>query len=83
MSSKHNGIGNSVMSGIGVFFTSGKSTGISGSLGCMVVYLYAGLIIIPLIRSPAEMMALRPFTGALLDYLHSFLADTLGPRGQP
>ena len=64
--------------GMGIFVTSGELIGISGSLGCVISYICAGLIIIPVMRCLAEMVSVRPVSGALMDYPHIFVDEALG-----
>jgi amino acid permease len=53
---------------MGIFVTSGELIGISGSIGCVISYICAAFIIIPVMRTIAELMAIRPNSGALMDY---------------
>jgi amino acid transporter len=64
--------------GIGFFVTSGELIGISGALGCAISFICAGLVIIAVMRTLAEMVSVRPFSGALIDYPHTFVDPALG-----
>ncbi|KAI9800303.1 MAG: Cationic amino acid transporter 2 [Piccolia ochrophora] len=64
--------------GIGLFVTAGNLVGLSGSLGCVISYIVAGLIITAVMRSLAEMVSVRPLSGALIDYPHTFVDPALG-----
>jgi yeast amino acid transporter len=63
---------------MGVFVTSGELIGISGSLGSVMGWIGGGLIVIPVMRSLAEMVSVRPVSGALMDYPHTFVDEALG-----
>jgi amino acid transporter len=63
---------------MGIFVTSGELVGISGSVGCVVAYICAGLIIIPVMRSLAELASVRPVSGGLMDYPETFVDEALG-----
>jgi amino acid transporter len=54
--------------GLEIFVTSGELIGISGSVGCVISYICAAFIIVPVMRTIAELMAIRPTSGALMDY---------------
>ena len=64
--------------GIGFFISSGELIGISGSLGCVISFICAGLIVIAVMRTLAEMVSVRPVSGALIDYPHTFVDPALG-----
>jgi len=64
--------------GIGIFVTTGELIGISGSLGCVVSFIGAAFIIIPVMRTLAELVSVRPVSGALFDYPHTFVDEALG-----
>ncbi|KAG9230141.1 amino acid permease/ SLC12A domain-containing protein [Amylocarpus encephaloides] len=64
--------------GIGIFVTSGELIAISGPVGCVIAYIWAGLIITGVMRSLAEMVSVRPVSGALLDYPHVFIDEAAG-----
>jgi amino acid permease len=71
-------IGFSGTVGIGLFVTSGELIAISGSLGCVLAFIFAGLIITGVMRSLAEMVSVRPLSGALMDYPHTYVDEALG-----
>jgi Amino acid permease len=64
--------------GVGLFVTSGELIGISGSAGCVIAYAFAGLIVTAVMRSLAEMVSVRPVSGALMDYPSVFVDPALG-----
>ena len=64
--------------GIGLFVTSGQLIGISGSAGCVIAFIGAGLIVIAVMRTLAEMVSVRPLSGALIDFPHTFVDPALG-----
>ena len=71
-------IGFSGIIGIGLFITSGELIAISGSLGCVLAFIFAGVIITGVMRSLAEMVSVRPLSGALMDYPHTYVDEALG-----
>jgi len=64
--------------GVGLFAASGELIGISGSAGCVLAYAGAGLIITAVMRSLAEMVSVRPISGALMHYPRVFVDPALG-----
>ncbi|ERF68588.1 hypothetical protein EPUS_04686 [Endocarpon pusillum Z07020] len=64
--------------GIGLFVTSGQIISISGSGGCVISFVVAGLIVIAVMRTLAEMVSVRPLSGALIDFPHTFVDPALG-----
>src|SRR5437762_2055606 len=64
--------------GAALFVTSGQLIGISGSLGYVVSYICAALIVTGVMRSLAEMVSVRPVSGALMDFPHTFIDPALG-----
>ncbi|KAI9771279.1 MAG: Cationic amino acid transporter 2 [Geoglossum simile] len=64
--------------GIGFFISSGELIGISGSLGSVISFICAGLVVIAVMRTLAEMASVRPLSGALIDYPHTFVDPALG-----
>lgn len=64
--------------GIGLFVTSGQLIGISGSGGCVISFVVVGLIVIAVMRTVAEMVSVRPLSGALIDFPHTFVDPALG-----
>ena len=64
--------------GVGLFVTSGELIGISGSAGCVIAYAFAGLIVTAVMRGLAEMVSVRPVSGALIDYPSIFVDRSLG-----
>ena len=72
------GIAFSETIGVGLFITSGKLIGISGSAGCVLAYAGAGLIVTAVMRSLAKMVSVRPISGALMHYPSVFVNLALG-----
>lgn len=64
--------------GIGFFVSSGQFIGISGSPGSTIAFLCAGFIVVSVMRSLAELVSVRPVSGALLDYPDTFVDEALG-----
>jgi amino acid permease len=64
--------------GMGLFVTSGQLISISGSGGCVISFAVAGCIIIAVMRTLAEMVSVRPLSGALIDFPHTFVDPALG-----
>lgn len=64
--------------GIGLFQTSGEIIALSGSVGALLAFIFAGLVVFSVMRSLAEMASVRPVKGALMDYPHTFVDEALG-----
>ena len=64
--------------GIGLFQLSGEIITLSGPVGALLAYLFAGLTIFAVMRSLAEMASVRPVSGALMDYPSVFIDEALG-----
>jgi amino acid transporter len=64
--------------GAGLFVTSGQLITISGSLGYVIAYIAAALIVTGVMRSLAEMVSVRPVSGALIDFPHTYVDPALG-----
>ncbi|KAF2803245.1 uncharacterized protein BDZ99DRAFT_453470 [Mytilinidion resinicola] len=64
--------------GIGLFITSGELIAVSGSAGCVLGYAIASLIVVGVYRCLAELVSVRPLSGALIDYPHTFVDPALG-----
>ena len=58
--------------------TSSEYIAISGAPGALISYVYAGLVIISVMRCLAELVSVRPVSGALIDYPHTFVDPALG-----
>jgi yeast amino acid transporter len=58
--------------------TSGELIAISGSAGCVISFVVAGLIVIAVMRTLAEMVSVRALSGALIDFAHTFVDPALG-----
>ena len=72
------GIAFSAAVGIGLFQTSGQIIALSGPVGALIAYLFAGLTIFAVMRSLAEMVSVRPVSGALMDFPGVFVDEALG-----
>ena len=44
----------------------------------MISFVVAGLIVIAVMRTLAEMVSVRPLSGALIDFPHTFVDPALG-----
>ena len=64
--------------GVGLFVTAGELIPISGSAGCVIAYACAGVIVTAVMRSLAEMVSVRPISGALMHYPRVFVDPALG-----
>ncbi|KAF6221837.1 hypothetical protein HO133_001805 [Letharia lupina] len=64
--------------GVGLFQTSGQIIALSGPVGALLAYLFAGLTIFAVMRSLAEMASIRPVSGAIMDYPDVFVDEALG-----
>lgn len=64
--------------GIGLFVTSGELIAIAGSGGCVLGFVLASFIVVGVMRSLAELVSVRPLSGALIDYPHTFVDPALG-----
>ncbi|MCJ1283638.1 Cationic amino acid transporter 2 [Xylographa opegraphella] len=64
--------------GIGLFVTSGELIGIAGSAGSVIAFAVAGIVIVCVMRTLAELVSVRPLSGALIDYPHTFVDPALG-----
>ncbi len=51
---------------------------IGGPVGAILASLCAGLVILSVMRSLAEMVSVRPVKGALMDYPDVFVDEALG-----
>ena len=75
---RQTGIGFSGAVGIGLFQTTGPVLALSGPVGALLAYLFAGLTIFAVMRSLAEMASVRPVSGAIMDYPDVFVDEALG-----
>lgn len=64
--------------GIGLFQLSGQIIALSGPVGALLAYLFAGLTIFAVMRCLAEMASVRPVSGAIMDYPEVFVDEALG-----
>ena len=63
---------------MGIFVSSGQSISFAGSAGCVVGYALSAFIVTAVMRSLAEMVSVRPFSGALIDFPATFVDPALG-----
>lgn len=64
--------------GMGLFVTSGELIAIAGSGGCVLGFILASFVVVGVMRSLAELVSVRPLSGALIDYPHTFVDPALG-----
>jgi yeast amino acid transporter len=64
--------------GIGLFVTCAEIITLSGPVGAILSFSLAGLVIVSVIRSLAEMVSVRPVKGPLMDYPATFVDESLG-----
>ena len=64
--------------GIGMFSTSGQVITLGGPIGAFLAFFFAGLIIVSVMRTIAEMASVRPVKGAIMDYPCVFVDEALG-----
>ena len=72
------GIAFSAVVGIGLFQTSGEIIAVGGSVGALLAFVLASLIIFSVMRSLAEMVSVRPIEGSLMDLPGVFVNPALG-----
>ncbi|KAM0799181.1 amino acid permease/ SLC12A domain-containing protein [Usnea florida] len=64
--------------GIGLFSTSGQTIALGGPVGALLAFFFAGLVMVSVMRSLAEMVSVRPVKGAIMDYPGVFVDEALG-----
>ncbi|KAH0537562.1 hypothetical protein FGG08_005661 [Glutinoglossum americanum] len=64
--------------GVGIYQSSGEIIALGGPVGALIAFVFAGLVVISVMRSLAEMASVRPVTGALMDYPSVFVDEALG-----
>ncbi|KAI9741128.1 MAG: hypothetical protein M1834_002841 [Cirrosporium novae-zelandiae] len=64
--------------GIGLFINSGEFLGLSGSVGIILAYLFAGLIVMAVMLCLSEMVSVRPVPGAIFEYPKLYVDPALG-----
>ncbi|KAL9599700.1 MAG: hypothetical protein Q9219_003688 [cf. Caloplaca sp. 3 TL-2023] len=64
--------------GIGLFQTSGEIIALGGPVGAFLAFIFAGLVIVSVMRSLAEMVSVRPVSAPLIDFPHTFVDEALG-----
>ena len=75
---RRTGIAFSGAVGIGLFQTTGEIIALSGPVGALLAYFFAGLTIFAVMRSLAEMASVRPVSGAIMDFPDVFVDKALG-----
>ena len=64
--------------GVGLFQTSGQIFALGGPVGALLAFLFAGLVVISVMRTIAEMVSVRPVKGAIMDFPGVFVDEALG-----
>ncbi|CAF9921060.1 MAG: Cationic amino acid transporter 2 [Heterodermia speciosa] len=64
--------------GIGFFEISSEIIALGGPVGAIIAYIFAGLVILSVLRCIAEMVSVRPVKGPLMDFPHTFVDEALG-----
>ena len=64
--------------GVGLLVTSGEIIGLAGSLGAVLAYGLAGLIVTTAMLCMNEMASVRPVAGALIDFPRLYFNPALG-----
>ena len=75
---RSSGIAFSGTVGMGIWTNTGGLISISGSAGCVLAYTVSAFIVTAVMRSLAEMVSVRPFAGALIDFPATFVDPALG-----
>ena len=78
MSDRWTGIAFSGAVGIGFFEISSEIIALGGPVGAIIAYIFAGLVILSVLRCIAEMVSVRPVKGPLMDFPHTFVDEALG-----
>ena len=64
--------------GVGLFHSSGQIIALGGPVGALLSFIFAGLIVISVMRSLAGMASVRPVKGAIVGYPDVFVDEALG-----
>ncbi len=64
--------------GIGHFINSGELLGLSGAVGIILSYFFAGLIVMAVMMCLSEMVSVRPVPGAIFEYPKLYVDPALG-----
>lgn len=64
--------------GIGLFINSGEFLGLSGAIGIILAYFFAGLIVMAVMLCLSEMVSVRPVPGAIFEYPKLYVDPALG-----
>lgn len=78
MSDSGTGIAFSGAVGIGIYQTSSEIIALGGPVGAIIAYIFAGLVILSVLRCIAEMVSVRPVKGPLMDFPNTFVDEALG-----
>jgi hypothetical protein len=75
---RSSGIAFSGTVGIGIWTNTGALISISGSAGCVIAYAVSAFFVTSVMRCLGEMVSVRPFSGALMDFPSTFVDPGLG-----
>jgi yeast amino acid transporter len=75
---RSSGIAFSGTVGMGIWTNTGELISISGSAGCVIGYTVSAFFVTAVMRSLAEMVSVRPFAGAMMDFPATFVDPALG-----
>src|SRR5215469_5046900 len=75
---RSSGIAFSGTVGMGIWTNTGHLISTSGSAGCVIGYTVSAFIVAGVMRSLAEMVSVRPFAGAFIDFPATFVDPALG-----
>ena len=75
---RQKGIAFSGAVGAGLFLSSGQIIAMGGPVGALIAFLFAGLIIFAVMNTLAEMVSVRPVSGAIMDFPEVFVDEALG-----
>lgn len=64
--------------GTGFFINCGDFIGLSGSVGVILSYLFAGLVVTAVMLCLSEMVSVRPVPGAIFEYPKLYVDPALG-----
>ena len=64
--------------GIGLYQTSGEIIALGGPAGAFIAFAFAGLVVVSVMRSLAELVSVRPVKGPLIDFPDVFVDEALG-----
>jgi yeast amino acid transporter len=61
-----------------LFITAGEVISLAGSLGALLSYLFAGLVVTSVMLGLTEMISIRPVPGALFEFPKIYVDPALG-----